>query len=173
MSISVVINTLNEEGSIKRALESLSWADEVVIIDDGSTDATLEILRNTKMKDERVKIFHHKSGGYVEPARNFAISKASGDWILILDADEEIPETLAVRLKNVTTEMQQINYVEIPRKNIIFGKWMKASMWWPDYQIRFFKKGVVTWRNEIHSKPGVTGEGIKLDDEERWAIVHH
>jgi glycosyltransferase involved in cell wall biosynthesis len=168
MKISVVLNVLNEEKNIERALASIKWADEVVIVDDGSTDDTLNIAKKyTKL------IYKHKSVGYVEPARNLAISKASGDWILIVDADEEIPETLVKRLQEVAEKMEQISFVEIPRKNLIFNKWMTASMWWPDYNIRFFKKGSVTWKNEIHSIPNVEGLGIKLDADEKFAIIHH
>ena len=172
-NISVVINTLNEEKNIERALSSVSWADEIIIVDDGSTDDTLEILKELRIKNKELRIFKHRSKDYVEPARNFAINKASGEWVLILDADEEIPETLAERLKGIADKMHQIDYVEIPRKNIIFGKWMKASMWWPDYHVRFFKKGSVKWNEKIHSKPETSGSGIKLEMDEKWAITHH
>lgn len=171
--ISVVINTLNEEKNIEKAIISVKWADEIVIMDDGSTDNTLEIIGRVKSLESRVKVFKHKSQGYVEPARNFAISKASGDWILILDADEEIPDTLVERLKNIADKMRKIDFVEIPRMNIIFGKWMKASMWWPDYHVRFFKKGSVQWNETIHSKPKTSGSGIKLEPDEKWSITHN
>lgn len=166
--ISVVINTFNEEKNIDRVLNSVKWADEIVIVDDGSTDQTIDLAKKyTK------KIFHHKGVGYVEPARNFALSKATNEWILLLDADEEVSVTLAKRLQDISVEMKDINYVEIPRKNIIFGKWMKASMWWPDFHPRFFKKGKVMWKNEIHSKPELLGNGIKLPEEEQLAITHY
>lgn len=166
--ISVVINTLNEEKNIEKVLGSVKWADEIVIVDDGSTDKTIDLAKKyTK------KIYHHKGVGYVEPARNFALSKATNEWILLLDADEEVPIALAKRLQDISIEMKDINYVEIPRKNIIFGKWMKASMWWPDYNIRFFRKGSVVWKDKIHSKPDLSGLEIKLEEKEELAIVHH
>lgn len=166
--ISVVINTLNEEANIKRAMASVAWADEIVVCDMYSEDKTVEIAKKLG-----AKVVYHKKADYVEPARNFALSKASGDWILVLDADEEIPDHLAKRLKEIAQKMKQIDVIQIPRKNIIFGKWMKASMWWPDYQVRFFKAGKVRWRNEIHSKPKVTGENLELEPEEKWAIIHY
>lgn len=166
--ISAVINSLNAQDQIERALKSVGWADEIVVVDDGSTDKTLEVAKKyTK------KIFHHKSAGFVEPARNMAIDKASGDWILILDTDEAIPAALAQRLKDVADKMEQINFLKLPRKNIIFGKWMKASMWWPDYNIRFFKKGKVIWSNKIHSQPQTKGLGIELEAKEELAITHY
>ncbi len=171
--ISVVINTLNEEKNIKRAIESVKWADEVVIVDDGSTDGTLEVVSSIKYHVSSIKIFKHESQGYVEPARNFAISKATGDFVLILDADEEIPDTLAKKLQEIAEKMLEIDFVWIPRKNFIFGKWMKASMWWPDNNIRFFKKGAVSWSDKIHVPPKTEGEGLTLDAGESYAIIHH
>lgn len=166
--ISVVINTLNEEENIKRAMASVAWADEILVCDMYSEDKTVEIAKKLG-----AKVVFHKKVAYVEPARNFALSKASGDWILVLDADEEIPATLAQRLKEIAHKMKQVMVIQIPRKNIIFGKWMKASMWWPDHQVRFFKKGKVFWQDKIHSKPEVKGESLMLEPEEKWAIIHH
>lgn len=167
MKISVVINTLNEEKNITRALESVKWADEIVVCDMYSEDKTVEIAKKLG-----AQVIFYKKEGYVEPARNFAISKATGSWILVLDADEEIPESLAKRLKDLANGMKRIDYVEIPRKNFIFGRWMKASRWWPDYHIRFFRAGKVKWGNGIHSKPKSEGEGITLTADENWAITH-
>jgi len=166
--ISVVINTLNEASDLEQALESLKWADEIIVCDMYSDDNSVEIA-----KKYGAKVVFHKRVSHVELARNYAISKASNDWILILDPDEEIPESLASRIQDITVKMEQINFVEIPRKNLIFNKWMKASMWWPDYNIRFFKKGTVSWGEKIHSDPQTDGEGIKLDTKEDYAIVHH
>ncbi len=171
--ISVVINTLNESRNIEKVIESLDWADEVVAVDDGSTDETLEILHGLKKRLKTLKVFQHQGEGYVEPARNFAISKASGDWILILDADEDIPESLIKRLTEIAEKMKQIDYVRIPRKNIIFNHFMRESMWWPDYNIRFFKKGKVKWSNKIHRPPEVSGQGLDLPPDENYAIIHH
>lgn len=167
--ISVVINTLNEEKNIERAILSVKdWADEILVCDMHSTDNSAVIAKKLG-----AKVFLHKKLDFVEPARNFAISKASHEWILILDPDEEIPESLVKRFKQMISKPIVSSYVEVPRKNIIFGKWMRSSMWWPDYNIRFFKKGVVTWSNRIHRPPKTDGQGIRLAVEERWAITHH
>lgn len=166
--ISVVINTFNEEKNIERAIKSVSWADEILVCDMYSDDDTAVIAKKLG-----AKILFHKRAGYVEPARNFAISKAEGDWILILDADEEIPGSLADKIREIAHKDGVVAFVEIPRQNIIFGKTMKASMWWPDYNIRFFKQGAVTWGNKIHSKPKTEGQGLRLSELERFAIIHH
>lgn len=166
--LTVVINTLNEEKNIKRAISSVkSIADEIVVVDMMSGDRTKEIA-----KEMGAVVYDHEPVGYVEPARNFAISKASNDWVFILDADEEIPSELGKKIKQIIQDGKG-DYFRIPRKNINFGKWIKHSRWWPDYNIRFFKKGCVSWNEVIHSVPMTTGQGIELEAEERYAIVHH
>src|SRR5688572_7980444 len=136
--ISVVINTLNEEKSIERAIKSVDFADEILVCDMHSDDNTPLIAKKLG-----AKVIFHKRAGFVEPARNFAISKAEHEWVFVLDADEEVPDSLKGKLKEVINGSGVTTFVEIPRKNILFGRWMKASMWWPDYNIRFFKKGFV------------------------------
>lgn len=166
--ISVVINTRNEEKNLPRAIASIrGLADEIVVVDMESEDKTAEIA-----KKAGARIFLHKPVGYVEPARNFAISKATGGWILILDADEEISESLAKKLKKLA-EKPQAEFYRLPRKNIIFGKWIKHTGWWPDYNIRFFKKGAVQWSEVIHSVPETRGDGMDLPQDEEYAIIHH
>lgn len=168
MAISVVINTRNEEKNIKRCLDSVKWADEIVVVDMKSTDKTVALARKYG-----AKTFTHRYTRYVEPVRNFAISKATGDWILILDADEVIPLSLAKALKKLAKSPKGHSFFRLPRKNIIFGKWVKHSRWWPDLIIRFFKKGAVTWSDKIHSIPLTRGEGKDLEAKETNAIIHY
>jgi len=164
--ISVVINTLNEEKNLSRALTSIkNFADEIVVVDMKSDDKTQDIARKSG-----AKVYEHQRMGYVEPARNYAIGKASKDWILVLDADEEVPPSLEKELKKIA-ENADADYYRIPRKNIIFGKWVKHSRWWPDYNIRFFKKGSVSWNEIIHSVPSTTGKGLDLEPKEENALV--
>lgn len=165
--ISVVLTVRDEEKKITDCLESVKWADEIVVVDDGSVDNTRKIAQ--KFTD---KVFQHKSVGFVEPARNFAISKATGDWILVLDADERIPESLAKRLREISLLEKFFVAVSIPRKNIIFGKWIQHSGWWPDNQIRFFRKGSLSWSDEIHKQPELKGEMFALVAREEYSIVH-
>ncbi|OGE32056.1 hypothetical protein A2631_02975 [Candidatus Daviesbacteria bacterium RIFCSPHIGHO2_01_FULL_44_29] len=165
--ISVVINTLNEEQNIKRVLSSVQWADEVVVCDMYSDDKTVEIA-----KEMGAKVVFHKKTGYVEPARNFAISQAQSQWILLLDADEEVPSRLAEKIKEIVSE-DGFDFVLVPRKNIIFGKWMEYSGWWPDFNIRLFKRGQVTWKEAIHSKPQTQGKELRLGEDQEMALTHH
>jgi len=165
--ISAVINTLNEEKNLKRCLSSLKFVDEIIVVDMESEDKTLEIAYKFTSH-----VYTHPKTGFVEPARNFAIKKATGNWIIIVDADEEISHTLARKLIEIA-DQDQADFVRIPRKNIVFNKWLEHSRWWPDHNIRFFKKGHVTWQNEIHSIPITFGKGLTLNDREDLAIIHH
>lgn len=167
--ISVVINTKNEEKNLPNVFASARRiADEIVVVDTKSEDNTVKL---SKKLGARVYVFN-KTVNYVEPARNFSIQKAKGEWIFLLDADEEISASLAQRIKKIVKN-PKADYFRVPRKNIIFGKWMKYSRWWPDYKIRLFKKGFVSWGDEIHSIPITKGKGADLPLKESLAIIHH
>lgn len=169
VKISVIVNTWNEEENLKRCLESVrELASEIIVVDMYSTDKSVEIA-----KKFGAKIFLHKHIYIVEPARNFALRQAQGDWVLILDPDEEISPELSKILKHLAANHEGLNYFRLPRKNIIFGKWIKHSRWWPDYNIRFFKKGSVRWSEKIHSVPLTRGEGRDLEAKEVNAITHY
>jgi len=168
MKISVVVNTRNEEKNLRRCLRSVQWADEIVVVDMESEDKTVALAKKLG-----AKVFSHQKVGYVEPARNFALTKATGDWILVLDADEEVPASLARKLRELIKNPGEICFFRLPRKNLIFGQWLKHSRWWPDYLIRFFKKGKVVWSNKIHSVPLTRGKGKDLEAKEANAIIHY
>jgi (heptosyl)LPS beta-1,4-glucosyltransferase len=169
-NISVVINTLNEEKNIGLAIRSVKkYADEIIVVDMHSEDKTVKIAEKLG-----AKVYFHKKMGYVEPARNYAINKARRKWILILDADETIPSTLGKKLVDIARQKDtDYDHVLIPRKNIIFGKWIQNSRWWPDYNPRFFKRGKIDWPKQIHQKPELIGEIYSLPDEEQYALIHH
>src|SRR5437879_5905913 len=122
--ISVVINTLNEANIIERAVKSVAWADEVLVCDMNSDDDTPILAKKLE-----AKVIFIKRQPFVELARNLSISKAEHEWVLILDPDEEVPESLANKLREIVSNNGVTTHVEIPRKNIIFKKWVKASMW--------------------------------------------
>ena len=166
--ISAVINVRNEAEALTKCLRSIkNLVDEIIIVDMQSTDGSLEVA-----KQSGAKVYSYRPMKYVEPARNFALSKATGKWILLLDPDEYLNKTLKKELLSIT-KRSDVDYVKIPRKNIIFGRWIRHSNSWPDYLIRFFKKGAVTWKKEIHSQPTVKGNGLTLLDSEKLAIQHN
>lgn len=165
--ISAVVHSYNEEKNIARCLSSLSFVDEIILVDMGSTDETVAIA-----KEFNARVFQHPYTGFVEPARNFGLAQSKGDWILVVDADEEIPKTLAsILLKKKTST--SVNFYRLPRKNIIFGSWIKHSGWWPDYQIRFFRKNTVSWNDSIHGVPFTKGKGSDIEVSEATSITHY
>lgn len=169
-SVSVIVNVIKEEIEVlPRCLASVKGlADEIVII-----DMTMPGSGVTKIAEKYgADVVRHPLTSPVEKVRNYGISKARGEWILILDPDEELPITLRDKLKKIA-QNPGANYFGIPRKNIVFGKWLKHSRWWPDYNIRFFKKGSVTWDEVIHAIPKTSGKGADILPEEKYAIVHH
>jgi len=168
MSISAVLVVKNEEKNLERALKSLDFVDEIIVFDMQSTDQTTKIAK--KFTDQ---VFSTpKDFGYADPARNLALSKAKGEWLLALDADEEIPEALAKKVKELIKKDENDVYF-IPRKNLIFGKAIKHSGWWPDYQARLFKKGMVEWQVGVHRQPDIKGKAQYLPAKKDWAIIHH
>ena len=114
--ISVIINTLNEEKNIKNCLESVKWADEILLVDMYSEDRTVEIAK--KYTDQ---ILYHEKLGYVEPARIFALENATNEWIVVIDADELIPKKLKKRIVHIV-EDDLADIVKIPHNNYFFGK---------------------------------------------------
>lgn len=167
-SISVVINVRNEAEHLTKCLKSIKdLADEIIIVDMKSTDNSVMIA-----KSFGAKVYSYRPMKYVEPARNFALSKATGNWVLLLDPDEYLQKTLKKELKSIT-QRNDVDFVKIPRQNYIFGKWIRHANCWPDYLIRFFKKGSVTWQKEIHSQPITKGNCLTLLDSDKLAIKHN
>lgn len=165
--ISAVLVNLNQAEKLERCLKSLSgFADEIVVLDIGSKDESLAIC-----KRYGAKVFEHKFVSFVEKVRNYAVSKADGDWILVLDPDEVLSLTLGKKLKAIVSE-DKYEAVNIPRKNIFFGQWIAHNNWWPDKHVRFFKKGALFWSDKIHEYPKVTGKLLNLKAQEDLAIEH-
>ncbi len=168
MKLSVVINTKNSADTLKKTLQSVKFADEIVVVDMHSTDETVDIARQFTEN-----IFQHEDVGYVEPARNFAINKASHDWILLVDSDEVVSPALKNYIERILAAREQSDVYLIPRKNIIFGQKLNYSGWWPDYQPRLFKKDHINWPDRIHQHPALEGEVQKVPPQESLAIIHY
>lgn len=147
LPVSVLVHTLNEEKNIRNCLETVKWADEIVIVDMYSDDKTVEIA-----SEYTDKIFYHERMGYADPARQFGLEKASNEWVLILDADELVPLKLKRRLETIVKE-DLGDIISIPHNNYFFGKLMRFTGWGPlqDTHHRFFKKECVFISDKIHS----------------------
>lgn len=166
--ISAVVVNFNEVEKLDRCLKSLrGFAEEIVVLDLRSKDSSEEVC-----KKYGAKVFKHKFVSFVEKVRNYAVSKSSGDWVLVLDPDEVVSDVLKSALKTITSQ-EKYQAVNISRKNIFFGKWIAHTNWWPDKQVRFFKKGVVVWSDKIHKYPEVLGKVLELEAKEDLAILHY
>lgn len=158
MSISVSIISYNEEKNIQRALDSAAWADDIVLIDCNSSDATCKIAEKSK-----ARIFKRENSLAVYVNKQFAIEQCYGDWIFVLDADEEISPELASELKIISMNPQGKVAFRLPRKNFYFGKWLKHGGKYPDIQLRFFKKNFAKFKPlVVHEYLEVTGPVGKL-----------
>jgi glycosyltransferase involved in cell wall biosynthesis len=154
LPISAVLITLNEEQNIARALSSLKWAAEVVIYDSGSKDKTVEIAQKLG-----AKVIQGPWLGF-GPSKRKATSEASHDWVLSLDADEEVPEALAAEIQKKFSELQPDTAYQIPRLSRYLGRWIRHGGWYPDRQTRLFNRKHSNWNTaEIHEKV----ESPKLD----------
>lgn len=152
MKLSAIVITKNEEDRIKTCLESIKWADEIIIIDNGSVDKTIEIAKNYTDK-----IFVSKDLDFPS-LRNKGMEKSTGDWILYIDADERILTPLKEELAQVIESTQHSAFA-ISRKNIIFGEEKKYGPFWPDWVIRLFKKSdFEKWAGKIHEQPKFKGD---------------
>lgn len=151
-TISVIIITKNEQDRIKACLESIKWVDEIVVIDKGSSDATLEIAK--KYTNKLVT----KISEDFSVVRNKGIEVATGDWVLYVDPDERVTEELEIEIKNII-ENKDFSAFAISRKNIIFGEPVSYSAFWPDWVVRLIKKSEFeTWVGEVHEYPKFKGK---------------
>ena len=168
--VSAVINVIREEVPLlPRLLNSVvGLVDDIAVIDMTEGDENLEKVA----ADYGANLYQHKIVPYVEMARNYGLSKAKGDWILLLDPDEELTASLVAKLKKIVAN-PPADYFRLPRKNIIFGKWIQHCRFWPDYNIRFFKRRHVIWSEIIHSVPETRGKGLDFEAKEEYAITHH
>lgn len=162
--LSVVLVTLNEEKNIDRCLGSVRWADEIVVVDSFSSDRTVELAR--KYTD---RVYQHEYPGTSKQVER-GINYATGDWIFVIDADEEMSDELAAEVKGVLCGDEDIVGYEFIRKPSAFGKWIEHGGWFPDWQFRFFRKdGYYPEHQEIHGGFNTKGKRGRL----KGYLYHH
>ena len=150
--ISALIITKNEEKKIARCLASLTWADEIVIVDAKSSDRTAEICKDpTAVWASKVKFFERDWTGFKDQ-RNYSLDQASNNWVLVVDADEKCSPELASKLKTITSSGQN-KYFKVRRVEYFLGKEIKRTIWAPSWQDRFFYKDGIRYVNDIHEYP--------------------
>jgi glycosyltransferase involved in cell wall biosynthesis len=159
MKISAIILAGNRENIITGCLKTLTWVDEIVLVDLNIKDKTLEIA-------EKYQVKVVKSAGQYDFSlwRNQGAKAAKGKWLLYIDTDERITKKLKDEIKAVIkTSEKDIGGYKIPRKNYFLGKWFKTD--WPDYQVRLIKKDCLqNWEGKIHETPKIKGKIGKLNN---------
>ncbi|WP_019587349.1 glycosyltransferase family 2 protein [Deinococcus apachensis] len=146
--ISVVINTLNEEHNLPLALDSVCrWVDDIVVVDMHSNDRTATVARAYG-----ARVFLYERLGYADPARAFALAQATGDWVLVLDADEVVPAALAAQLHAIARR-GDFDAADLPYQNFVGGVAVRGLGWGPtqDHHVRFFRQGQMRVTGEVHN----------------------
>jgi glycosyltransferase involved in cell wall biosynthesis len=169
--ISAVVNTLNEERNVAFALRSLRpWVDEIVVVDMASDDATVEVARSFG-----ARVVGHERTGFVGPAREVACAAARGEWLMVLDADELVPEPLSQRLREVARQ-NAADAVRMSRLNHLLGGPLLHSGWNPkrERHVRFFRRGAVQLETRLHEppRPRPGTRVIELPDDPELSLVH-
>lgn len=152
-TLSVAIVAHNEAQNLARTLASVGWADEIVLVDSGSTDGTLDIASQYK-----VSIFEEPWKGY-GPQVNSALDKCTHSWILNVDADEAVTPELAKEIQTLLAGSPEFEGYTVPRLNLIFGRWMRHGGLYPDRKLRLFRQGFARLREdtEPHATPKPSG----------------
>ena len=168
--LSVAIITHNEEINLPRTLESVSWAEEIVVVDSGSTDRTIEIARSFN-----ARVVEHLWTGFASQ-KNFAISQCSGDWILSLDADEELSPELQFQIEALLRSNPPADAYFLKRRNLFLGRWIKHGGFYPDPKLRLFRRTAATFartprfeERPIHETIVFDGVSATLDHD----LIHH
>lgn len=141
--ISVYIIAFNEADKIEAALRSVTWADEIVVADSFSTDATVEIAR--RYTDRIIQVPFAGFG----KLRNDVIAQLAGEWIFSLDADERCTEAAAAEIRRLVERPDAADAYHVPRRNFFFGRWIRHSGWFPDYrQPQLFRRGKLRYTQD-------------------------
>lgn len=139
MKLSACIITFNEERNIRDCLESVRFADEIVVVDSGSTDRTVEIARAMG-----ARVIVKDWPGHIEQ-KNFAIDQAGGEWVLSIDADERVTPELRAEIEHALAEPQGYEGFSMPRLSFYLGRWIRHSGWYPDRKLRLIRRGRGRW----------------------------
>ncbi len=150
--VSVIVTTYNEEVNIAGCLESVQWADEVLLVDSYSTDRTLEIAAGYDVKVLQREYFGSAA------QKNWSIDRVSHDWVLIIDADERVPPPLAAEILRTLATPQQVNGFSIRRENIFIDKVVRHSGWSTDKVVRLFRRDKGRYPNRrVHADLEIEG----------------
>ena len=151
MKISALILAKNEEETLEECLRQLNFVDEIIVLDQFSTDDTIKIAK--KYTDKVIQ----SSKQDFDVNRNILRSKAEGEWLLYIDSDERITSTLREEILTTIKDKKHAAYY-IPRENYVLGKRIRHGGWWPDYVPKLFKKNqLIAWNGRVHESPQING----------------
>lgn len=163
-TVSVAVITKNEEANLRRTLESVRWAREIVVVDSGSTDRTADIAREFGAR------FLVEAWRGFGAQKNFAIAQCTGEWVLALDADEEVSPELAREMEALLAESPDRDAYFLPRRNFFLGRWMRHGGYWPDPKLRLFRRGRAHFEERsVHETMQCSGPTGRL----RGPLLHH
>ena len=168
MTISVAIVAMDEEANIGRTLASVNWADEIVLVDSGSKDRTCEIAR-----ERGARVIIEPWRGYVAQ-KQYAIDLCTKEWVLLVDADEEVSAGLAEEIRSAISDPNAVSGYWLPRKNLFLGRWMRHGGFYPDPKLRLFRRvqGFVTG-HDPHDRCELKPEVPKRTRQFKNAMVHY
>ncbi len=155
--ISAVILTKNEEENIKKCLDCVLWCDEKLLIDDYSTDNTVDLARKLG-----AKVFERRLGKDFSAQRNFGISKAKNEWVLFIDADEIVSDDLKKEILKKVQENKEINGYFIKRQDFVFGKKIKHGEFGENWLLRLGKSNFGKWEGKVHEEWKIKDKVEKL-----------
>jgi glycosyltransferase involved in cell wall biosynthesis len=151
--LSVIIITKNEAGNILDCLASVAWADEIIVVDSGSEDRTVDICEQFG-----ARVYVNQWPGYGKQ-KNFALDLVKGDWVLSIDADERVTPLLREEIASVIANPGAFVAWKIPRLSSFCGRYMRHSGWWPDYVVRLFARDQARFSDDIvHEQVHVKGQ---------------
>jgi glycosyltransferase involved in cell wall biosynthesis len=168
MTLSVAVVAQDEEANIGRTLASVAWADEIVLVDSGSKDRTCEIAR-----ENGARVIVEPWRGYVAQ-KQYAIDLCTKDWVLLLDADEEVSSGLAEEIRAAIADPNAASGYRLPRKNLFLGRWIKHGGFYPDPKLRLFHRGqgFVTG-HDPHDRCELKPEFPQRTRQFKHALAHH
>jgi glycosyltransferase involved in cell wall biosynthesis len=167
-TLSVALITRNEAANLPRTLASVRWAAEIVVVDSGSTDATLDFAR-----DAGARVFEEPWKGFAAQ-KNSAIAHATCDWILSLDADEEVSPELAEEIQALLAGDSAFGAYRFPRLNHFLGRPLRHGGYWPDPKLRLFRRGAARFADrQVHETMQMTGDASAPVGRLRGHLIHH